>query len=383
MRKSNFSQEVELLLYEVFEELRKNGFSLGISEYKLLLDALSLGYGLQENALDQEKCLQLCKTLWLKPNQSTYIFENIFRDNFRQVLSQKDRQNQEKSEQKNNVDSQPANNQKVDNKSLDKPETKQEEKQEIQSNAQNRTQRIKFELGEAEANKVDLPDKAQKISRKFLFNDYYFEVSPRQMQQICRFLPLTQKSAFEEDIDVEQTIQQTVENGNLLKPAFRKRSQIHNKVHLLIDHEGSMHAFEPLAEAFAQALQQAFAQQANSVEKYYFYNVPQKHLFENTSHTAYTRTAPWIVQLKSERDAVIIISDAGAARNSNSEARFKTTLRFLWQLKKHTKKIVWLNPLPQERWKNNMAERLQELVTMFYLDNVTDLQTAINHLKKK
>lgn len=393
---SNFLENITLPFYEFFEELKKNNFSLGIAEYKLLIDALSLGYGFDEQGLDYEKSLKLCKTLWLKPNQSAYIFENIFNEKFEPFkfhTQKNEKQNQENEEIKDtkqeNISSGETpqeNKQQKEKTNLNLDEQKEQEinknrTQEIKNN--NQQQRIKFELGEAGGKTVGLEDKKQEISRRFSFNNYYFEVSKRQMQQISRFLPLTQASTIGDEIDIDKTIEHFAQNGMMAQPIFKKQTQIHNKVHVLIDHEGSMHAFETLSETFAQALQEAFQNTTKHFHKYYFYNVPQKHIFKNTSHTEYKRTAQWIAELKPNRDAVIIISDAGAARDSNSGERFKTTLRFLIQLKKHTSKIAWLNPLPQERWQGNSAERIQKIIPMFYLDNAQELQKTINLLKGK
>jgi len=376
MNRSSLWENIEFPFYDVFEQLRKNGFSLGIAEYQLLLDALQLGCGFSEQGLDYKESLKLCKTLWLKPNQSAYVFENIFQEHFKSIdLPTSEDTSTENSQQ--NADAKNIDNaQKSEGESGKSNNLKEEKRQTHQ-------QRIKFELGEAIGSQLDLKDKKQAISRRFLFNDYYFEVSKRQMQQICRFLPLTQASAIGNEIDIEKTIQHFAENAIMVQPVFKKQVKIHNRVHILIDHEGSMHAFETLSETFSQALQEAFEKQANSFQKYYFYNVPQKHIFKNTSHTEYKRTAQWIAELKPNQDAVIIISDAGAARDSNSGERLKTTLRFLIQLKKHTNKIVWLNPLPKERWLGNSAKRIADVVSMFYLDNAQELQNAVNILKGK
>jgi uncharacterized protein with von Willebrand factor type A (vWA) domain len=144
------------------------------------------------------------------------------------------------------------------------------------------------------------------------------------------------------------------------------------KIKLLIDYDGSMKAFEDMSDMLSDVIEYKF----DYFQKYYFYNIPQKHIFKNKSHTDYSETALWISALK-EQDVVIIISDAGAAKDSNSGERFKATLRFLIQLKKHTQKILWINPLPQERWTNNSAEKIGKIVPMISLDSEIDVIKSI------
>ncbi|NJO03968.1 MAG: hypothetical protein HC880_21870 [Bacteroidia bacterium] len=122
---------------------------------------------------------------------------------------------------------------------------------------------------------------------------------------------------------------------------------------------------------------------AHPVARYYFYNVPQEYGYRNPSHTQYEETARIISRLNPQDSAVIIISDAGAARGSNSDARFKATLRFIVRLKKATQKIVWLNPLPEYRWEKTTAWRIARFVPMFSLTDQHPLQQAINKLRGK
>jgi hypothetical protein len=80
--------------------------------------------------------------------------------------------------------------------------------------------------------------------------------------------------------------------------------------------------------------------------------------------------------------SVILLSDAGAARGNYDVSRLLNTLAFLKALHTYTSHYVWLNPLPQESWKNknNTATQIARYVPMFSL-NREGIYRAINVLR--
>lgn len=64
----------ELPLLELFTRLQKAGLSLGIGEYKLLLQAIRGGFGFP----DRSALARLCCTLWVKSPQDKRIFDYHF-----------------------------------------------------------------------------------------------------------------------------------------------------------------------------------------------------------------------------------------------------------------------------------------------------------------
>ena len=151
-----------------------------------------------------------------------------------------------------------------------------------------------------------------------------------------------------------------------------------------------MIAFETLNELLVETLQAAFPHsksEKSKVTRYYFYNVPQDHVYKNASHTKYITLQELLRLHQNQRVAIVIISDAGAARGSNSDARVRATIRALFQLKKMTRKIVWLNPMPRtpsthNRWSNTSAARIANFVQMFDT-SLHDLQQAALFIKGK
>ncbi|MEZ4883361.1 MAG: hypothetical protein R3E32_01400 [Chitinophagales bacterium] len=384
----NFSKP-SLPLYDFFLALRKNGFSLGIAEYNALMDALQGGFGMNKEMglAEENRLFRLCKLLWLKPNQSEFVFKSLFEDKFKKTkwenknLKEEDAKQEEKDVENSNNEPD-FNDPQLNENTL----SEEENKAQNQLNNLPKTSLVKYVLGSGDGESIQLST-SQKPKKKFFFSNNYFDISKRQMLQVCRFLPLKQASINQQEIDIEASIQAFAEKGVGFQPVFQKKERVVNNVLLLIDNGGSMIAFEQLAETFATALKDAFQthKEANKqqIAQYYFYNIPEEYVYKNTAHTAYDKTDDIIDNFLSIYSSVIIISDAGAARGGNSTARFKKTLRFILQIKKVTEKIVWLNPMPEKRWVGTTAERIARLIPMFGLDTQHNLQTAINTLRGK
>lgn len=383
------SKNPSLPLYNFFHALRKNGFSLGIAEYHALIEALQCGFGLDKEKgwRNEKRLFRLCKLLWLKPNQSQFVFKSLFDDHFKKMnwenkASKEEDTKQEEKEVENPSDEPDFKDPQLNQNTL----SEEENKPQNQLNNLPKTPLVKYVLGSGDGESIQL-SASQKPKKKFFFSNNYFDISQRQMLQVCRFLPLKQASKNQQEIDIEASIQVFAEKGVVFQPVFQKKERVVNNVLLLIDNGGSMIAFEQLADTFATALRDAFQthKEANKqqIAQYYFYNLPEEYVYKNASHTAHKKMEDLTNNFLSAHSSVIIISDAGAARGGNSTARFKKTLRFILKVKKASEKIVWLNPMPEKRWKGTTAERIARLVPMFALDSQHNLQTAINTLRGK
>ncbi len=401
------SKESTLPLIDFYESLRKSGFALGMSEYQTLLDALQLGYGIdkQSGSLDKKALLQLCKTLWLKPNQSKFIFEELFDEKFNDFTQPKSLSQTQQSPSPFGDDKTDfsGNQSKSGSKGGGEDAITQEENQPEEKTKETESAGeaqglidtfsasfppVRLVLGTPMGNAIPLPEDKRK-SRKFIFTDYFFDLSKRQMQQICRCLPLYLPSGKSQDIDLRASVEAWARAGMIGTPLYQKKQATLNQILLLIDQDGSMKAFEQLADTFASALEAAFetkmGENKDKVKTFYFYNVPQEYSYKDKKHQQYEKTSQILQALKGTYSSVIIISDAGAARGGNSDARYKATLRFLIQLKKVCDKIVWLNPMPEERWPKTTAARIKAHLegNMYALTDAHALQQAINQLKGK
>ncbi|MDF5712805.1 MAG: VWA domain-containing protein [Rhizonema sp. NSF051] len=113
---------------------------------------------------------------------------------------------------------------------------------------------------------------------------------------------------------------------------------------------------------------------------YYFHNCPIEYLYHDSNLLEAELVRDVVTTVCSQRTAVLIFSDAGAARGGNSEERYELTQQFLSQIKQRVRYIAWLNPLPRTRWAGTTAGDIARIVPMFEVSR-RGLQDAIGVLR--
>ena len=214
---------------------------------------------------------------------------------------------------------------------------------------------------------------------RFIRSDEYFPVTRRQMKQSWRYLRRPSKDPSPSlEIDVDATIEEIGRAGRLLNLVWLPRQQNRAELLLLVDQGGSMVPFHMLARRLAET-----AQRGGRLGKagiYYFHNCPTTHLYRTPTYQDAKAIKDVLNSLSNERTAVLIFSDAGAARRGFNQTRLDLTKKFLDQLTNRFRYVAWLNPTPRSRWLGTTAGEIQELVPMFEI-NRRGLDDAISLLR--
>jgi hypothetical protein len=132
---------------------------------------------------------------------------------------------------------------------------------------------------------------------------------------------------------------------------------------LLIDQDGSMVPFHSLSARLVETALRGG--RLGKVEAYYFHNCPVDYLYHDPMHQESEPIEDVLKGFHRDRTAVLIFSDAGAARGGLSLERADLTATFLQQLKAQVRYIAWLNPMPQQRWATSTAREIALHVPMF------------------
>lgn len=210
-----------------------------------------------------------------------------------------------------------------------------------------------------------------------------FPISRRYMIYAWRHLRRLVPIGRADVLDVEATVSAVAEWGFYLKPIYRRREINRTHLVLFVDREGSMTPFHRFVRHLVEAAQEDSG--IERVDVFYFRNVFDDIVFCDEYLTKYIALKP-IENTKAaladcDRDAIVmIISDAGAARGHYSFERFHACTEFLFALRQEVDTIVWLNPVPQERWRNTSAEKIAYFVPMYPL-NPEGLNTAIDRAR--
>jgi uncharacterized protein with von Willebrand factor type A (vWA) domain len=220
--------------------------------------------------------------------------------------------------------------------------------------------------------KDDIPES------RFILIGEYFPVTVRQMKQIWRYFRRPVREGSKTELDVKATVHQIGRQGLLLKPVLMPRRVNKAELLLLMDQDGSMVPFGALSRRLAEtALRGGLLGKAGI---YYFHNCPVEYLYHDPNLLEAELIGDVVSNVCTDRTAVLIFSDAGAARGGYSQERYELTKKFLAQLQQQMRYVAWLNPMPRSRWAGSTATDITRLVPMFEFSR-RGLQDAIGVLR--
>lgn len=133
------------------------------------------------------------------------------------------------------------------------------------------------------------------------------------------------------ELDIAATVNDIGRQGLLLKPVLIPRRVNKSELILLIDQDGSMIPFGALSHQLIETAMRG-GRLGNS-GTYYFHNCPTEYLYHDSNHQEAELINNVLNRVCSDRTAILIFSDAGAARGGYNEERYKLTEEFLKKIK--------------------------------------------------
>jgi uncharacterized protein with von Willebrand factor type A (vWA) domain len=263
-------------------------------------------------------------------------------------------------------------------KSSSQPKPEQTENTPVSVPVSSELIEVEDEMQVAEAVQITTNSYDEIAENRFTQTDEYFPVTRRQMKQSWRHLRRLVRQGLPTEFDVEATIERIGQQGMLLEPVMVPSRVNRTELQLLIDQKGSMVPFHALSQRLADtALRGGRLGKAGI---YYFHNCPTKYIYRDTARQKAELVLDFLAKLRPECSAVLIFSDAGAARGGYSLERLELTEKFLYQLKQRVRYIAWVNPMATERWFGTTAGEIARLVPMFELSR-QGLDSAIDVLR--
>jgi uncharacterized protein len=355
-------------LWDLFHRLRRRGFAIGPTDYEALRDALRAGFGWTSRPALQD----LCNALWAKSRQEQEVLSALFEqlapdaDDWQYSLERQE--------------SQPTGD--------DLPNQTQQDEQE---NPIAPTPKTEARGGLPPIRLTDV----QVSERPFVFVPQ-FPLTYREVAQTWRRLRRPVRTGPAIELDITGTI------------ARRSRLGVATTVVLQPRRQGSMDPFHRFCDEVCLAIQQAGRLEETAL--YYFHNVPAEgaddQVLEPLTGQLFPTLDPILGQIQplltgnlytdasllspkslvevlatqAVGAAVVVLSDAGAARSRYRVSRLLDTIAFMKALRTYTPHYVWLNPLPKRYWGNSTAAQIARHVPMFALDR-EGIQQAVNVLR--
>jgi uncharacterized protein with von Willebrand factor type A (vWA) domain len=368
-------------LWQLFERLRRRGFAIGPTDYEALRQSLRAGFGWTS----REALRDLCNALWAKSRREqetlTALFEQLAPDpdDWQYSLEAEDAL---EGDAPSVTPEAPDLEAKAPNKTVPKTES------------------------QGGLPSISLAD--VKVSeRPFVFVPQ-FPLTYREVAQTWRRLRRPVRTGALVELDIESTIARRSRLGVATTVVLQPRRRNMARLLLLVDRQGSMDPFHRFCDEVCTAIQQAGRLEETAL--YYFHNVPAEgaddQVLEALTGQLFPALDPVLPQIQPLMDgclyadpallspvplidvlqshaagaAVVLLSDAGAARNRYRISRLLDTIAFMKALRTYTSHYVWLNPLPRRYWLHNTAAQIARHVPMFPLER-EGIQQAVNVLR--
>lgn len=208
----------------------------------------------------------------------------------------------------------------------------------------------------------------------------------RQIGMALRRLKRLNKDEGPEELDLDDTIDQSARNGGEIELVFGPPRRNRIKLMLLMDVGGSMDPYTQLCERLFSA-----AHAANHFKKFeyrFFHNCVYKHLYTDMQYLKGRPTDEVLKNLDQTWSAVFV-GDAWMAptelTHRNGAIHFDhrnsiTGLDWLERIRRRVPNSVWLNPEPRGRWNEPTIRLIRGVFPMYEL-TIDGLTEAIDVLR--
>lgn len=199
-----------------------------------------------------------------------------------------------------------------------------------------------------------------------------YPITQRQMRQAWRRFRRSARSGPPIELDIEATLDRVTRIGFLDAPVLVPRRINQASALLLVDREGSMVPFHGMARLLVAAAQHDARMRL--ALPLYFHDVPGDNLYRDPGMLNAVDTRALLEGRQpglavNARTALVVISDAGAARGRLDAARVAATRDFVARAQASgLRRLIWLNPLPAERWVGSSAAAIDALLPVPMLE---------------
>ncbi len=342
--------EAFLPFLELFEAMQSAmqplGMPLGMEQYELLCRALEQGNGLAswdgEKIESWENLRRVCRVLWVKPMPSYEValkaFDQVFdryieQFHFLQAVEQ------------------PREEKAVSGLQYPEIPPRKGYRQEPTPKAQTKA------IAAVNLGAPKRPYPVRPGDYRFVLKD--LPISLTQVQQNWRSLKQSVREGSLYEVDIEATVAEIVRQGFLdqvqMRPVMQRRAEL---VVLVDDHSGMV----PFRFAIAPLVQAVEGGWVSPAQIYRFTGYVDQYLYRWRKAGQATAIDVVLSRLHPSRTVMLIVSDAGAAYGSVNGAQILGMRRFIDRARPCVRQLIWLNPLPRDRWRGCSAEAIAEFL---------------------
>ncbi len=210
----------------------------------------------------------------------------------------------------------------------------------------------------------------------------------RQTQMALKKLRYLQRIGTEEELDLEETIDETCRNGGEIELVFSPPRKNNSKVLLLMDAGGSMLPYTNVMEQLFSAAHQMT--HFKDFQHYYFHNCIYEQIYTDIRMNKKTSVQALLRTLDADYK-VILVGDAYMAPEELVEPggaiyyyhnNSTPGIEWLRRIEAHFKSCIWLNPIPSRNWNRPSIELVRKVFPMYEL-TLDGLDQGTKYLVRK
>jgi uncharacterized protein len=216
---------------------------------------------------------------------------------------------------------------------------------------------------------------AMQVADQRLFKEYRRDVvlDVRQIDVALRGLRRLGREGAEEELDLDETVDQTCKNAGELEVVFRPPRRNRVKVVLLMDVGGSM---DPHAELVSRLFTAASRSgRFAKFRSYYFHNCVYNSVYEDAQFRKGVPVADLLATSDRDEKLVVVgdalmhpaeLLDPGGSMYLYTQQR-ASGIEWLRRLAHHFRSSAWLNPEPERFWTGTTIEVIASVLPMWPL----------------
>ncbi len=210
----------------------------------------------------------------------------------------------------------------------------------------------------------------------------------RQTQMALKKLRYLQRLGTEEELNLDETVDQTCRNGGEIELIFSPPRKNNSKVLLFMDAGGSMLPYTNVMEQLFSAAHQMT--HFKDFQYYYFHNCIYEQVYTDIRMNKKTSVQTLLRTLDADYK-VILIGDAYMAPEELIEPggaiyyyhnNSTPGIEWLRRIEAHFKSCIWLNPIPSRNWNRPSIELIRKVFPMYEL-TLDGLDQGTKHLVRK
>lgn len=330
------SQSVSLdsLLLDLFQKLQKAGMALTLEQYELLRTAADQGYGLG----GWQDIKRICRLLWVKPcaNYDAKIFDRTFDTYIQQHHNKMPVQPYDPVENTSQSKTKPPSNLPQIPPRRRSPSTQKPSEVRVPVAIQSKPVSSEF----------------KDVRNDFQINPTNFPIQLSDVRVSWRLLQQVKQVGLDYELDIEATINRIEREGIFADAVMRRLRVRRTELLLLIDDSPAMIPFFPAFKPFIQAIEEA---RITPAQIYRFTSYPDEYVYHWHHPSNAEPLTNLLPKLHRNRTVALIFSDVGAAIGTYSQERIEGISKFLTALSPCIRQLIWLNPLPPQRWEQTSA----------------------------